>query len=151
AYRRAHRAGLWYSRRVAETRAQRRRKSRGGVRAPVARVAPASAAPTIDAADRAASLIPLLVIAAAAAWAYHDSFQGRFIFDDKAAIPGNWTIRHLSDLGMVLSPRRDSPVAGRPITNLSLAINYAIGGTTVWGYHVVNLALHVVAAFLLYD
>jgi hypothetical protein len=45
-----------------------------------------------------------------------------------------------------LSPPRDTPVAGRPLVNLSLAVNYAIGGLDVRSYHVTNLALHLLVA-----
>jgi hypothetical protein len=38
---------------------------------------------------------------------------------------------------------------GRPILNLSLALNYALGGANVRGYHVFNLAIHVLAALTL--
>ena len=38
----------------------------------------------------------------------------------------------------------------RPIVNLSLAVNYACGGTAVWGYHAFNLTAHVFAAWTLF-
>lgn len=42
-------------------------------------------------------------------------------------------------------------IAGyRPLLPLSLSINFALGGTAVFGYHVGNLALQVVAAALVY-
>jgi tetratricopeptide (TPR) repeat protein len=34
--------------------------------------------------------------------------------------------------------------------NLSLALNYALGGTGVWGHHAFNLAVHVLASLTLY-
>ncbi len=84
--------------------------------------------------------------------AYHNSFSGPFVFDDSPAILGNPTIRHLSDLGAVLSPPRESgqTVGGRPMVNLSLAINYALGGTDVRGYHVFNLVVHALGALVLF-
>ena len=33
--------------------------------------------------------------------------------------------------------------------NLSLAVNYAMGGMAPWSYHAVNLAIHILAALLL--
>jgi tetratricopeptide (TPR) repeat protein len=36
------------------------------------------------------------------------------------------------------------------VVNLSLAVNYALGGLNVWGYHVVNLAIHLLGALALY-
>ena len=45
----------------------------------------------------------------------------------------NPDIRELARLDRVLSPRRDSPVAGRPLVNLSFAIDYALSGLDVTG------------------
>jgi protein O-mannosyl-transferase len=80
--------------------------------------------------------------------AYHNSFSGPFIFDDGPAILGNPTIRHLSAPVAVLSPPRErgQTVGGRPLVNLSLAINYALGGEEVRGYHAFNLGVHLLAA-----
>lgn len=36
----------------------------------------------------------------------------------------------------------------RPVVNLSLALNYALGGTDVRGYHVVNAVVHLAAGLL---
>jgi protein O-mannosyl-transferase len=40
-------------------------------------------------------------------------------------------------------------VEGRPLINLSLAINYALGGYDVWGYHALNLTVHILAGLTL--
>ena len=74
-----------------------------------------------------------------------------FLFDDTRAITDNPTIRHLGALRDVLSPPHDgSAVMGRPLVNLSLAINYAIGGTAVRGYHAFNLLLHICTGLALF-
>ncbi len=93
----------------------------------------------------AAALLPVLATAAA----YLNSFNGPFIFDDIESIPHNRTIRQMDT---ALSPPNAEgiTVQGRPILNLSLAVNYALGGTDVWGYHVFNLAIHVLAALALF-
>jgi hypothetical protein len=94
----------------------------------------------------------LLLITLAALAAYHNSFSGPFIFDDIAAILDNPSIRHLWPITNALTPPLSSAGAnGRPMVNLSLAINYALGGTNVVGYHVVNLFLHTVVAFVLFS
>ncbi|HXA79862.1 MAG TPA: tetratricopeptide repeat protein [Opitutaceae bacterium] len=41
-------------------------------------------------------------------------------------------------------------MAGRPIVNLSLAVNYAFGGLDPWGYHALNLAIHMLAGLVLF-
>ena len=92
----------------------------------------------------------ILVLAALAA--YHNSFSGPLVYDDIPAIKDNPTIRQLWPLSTVLSPPNDSGITvnGRPLVNLSLAINYAIGGTEVFGYHVFNLAIHIFAGLALF-
>ena len=92
-----------------------------------------------------------LVIIAATLLAYHGSHAVPFFFDDTVAVTNNPTIRHLARLGTVLSPPAEGGgMMGRPLVNLSLAVNYAIGGTNVAGYHVFNLAIHALAALLLF-
>jgi len=82
--------------------------------------------------------------------AYANSFNGPFIFDDKAAIHENPYVRHLWPLTKSMSARPECPVAGRPIPALSLAFNYAIGAYSVLGYHIFNLVIHILAALTLY-
>ena len=81
--------------------------------------------------------------------AYQNSFSVPLLFDDLPAIRDNPTIRQL---GSALSPPHGSglPVDGRPVVNLTLAINYAFGGIAVRGYHFVNLAIHMAAALVLF-
>ena len=47
-------------------------------------------------------------------------------------------------------PNHGETVTGRPLLNLSLAVNYAISGLDVWSYHATNLAIHILAALLLF-
>ncbi|MEO7598749.1 MAG: tetratricopeptide repeat protein [Opitutus sp.] len=83
--------------------------------------------------------------------AYWNSFNAPFFFDDLPAIVRNETIRHLWPLWEPLNPPNDgSGVSGRPLANLSLALNYAAGGLNVQGYHIVNLALHLLASLALW-
>ncbi|HTS17815.1 MAG TPA: tetratricopeptide repeat protein [Verrucomicrobiae bacterium] len=93
--------------------------------------------------------IPLLLIAVGIC-AYHDSFRVPFLFDDQLSIEENQSIRHLWAIGKVLSPSPTSLVGGRPVVNLSLAVNYALGRGDVRGYHVFNLAVHLLAGLTLY-
>ena len=90
-------------------------------------------------------------VLAVAAWlAYANSFSVPLLLDDYAAIANNMSIRELRDFGAVLNPPADLPTAGRPILNLSFALNHAISGTDVWAYHATNLALHVFAGLTLF-
>ena len=95
--------------------------------------------------------IPLLIVAAGL-WAYHNSFHGPFIFDDIPSILENPTIRHLRPVWQALEPPHKGgiTVEGRPVINFSLAVNYAVDGFRVWGYHAVNLAVHIAAGLVLF-
>jgi len=86
----------------------------------------------------------------AAVAAYHNSFSGPFILDDLISITGNPSIRHLSPIGAVLSPPNPVGSGGRPLLNLTFALNYACGGMSVRGYHVLNLLIHVLAGATLF-
>jgi tetratricopeptide (TPR) repeat protein len=93
--------------------------------------------------------IPVLIVAAGI-WAYHNSFQGPFIFDDVTSIAENPHIRHLWPTGEAASRFVDRTVAGRPVARLTLALNYALGGLDVRGYHAFNLAVHLLSALVVY-
>ena len=91
----------------------------------------------------------LLVVLAVVA--YHNSFSAPFNFDDESSIINNATIRTFWPIWNVLSPPATAGVGGRPLVNLTLALNYAWGGVDhVWGYHAVNLAIHIGAGLVLW-
>ena len=107
--------------------------------------------PETPATDRSGALVAALVLAIAAVLAYADTLHVPFVFDDKASIEHNATLRDLGNLGAVLSPPGEGvTVAGRPVLNLSLAINYALSGLDVGSYHAVNLLIHFLAALTLF-
>jgi tetratricopeptide (TPR) repeat protein len=91
-------------------------------------------------------------LAVVAAAAYSNSLGGPFVFDDLPAIEANVSIRELWRLNQVLAPEIDGgvTVAGRPLVNLSLAINHAIGGDAVTGYHAFNGLAHLCSGLLLW-
>jgi tetratricopeptide (TPR) repeat protein len=83
-----------------------------------------------------------------ATWvAYHNSFHGPFIADDYDGIVGNASIKNWKS---ALFPPTDTTTAGRPLFSLTLALNYALGGMNVWGYHVFNLLVHTLAGLTLF-
>ena len=87
------------------------------------------------------------ILAVAAAVVYSRTFSVPFLFDDVYAIVENPTLRHWSS---AFWPPENATVSGRPVLNLSLAINHAISGTAVWSYHALNLAIHVLAGLTLF-
>jgi len=95
------------------------------------------------------------VLAAATIAVYANSLGGAFVFDDiTSLLAENPTIRHLWPLfgpdGVLNPPPGGLTVSGRPLANLSFALNYAAGRLDPAGYHVVNLAIHAAAALVLF-
>lgn len=88
----------------------------------------------------------------AAVLVYSGSFSGPFVFDDVPAIAENPSIRPPWSLARILHPEIDggTTVGGRPLLNLSFALNQAISGEAVWSYHAANLAIHLGAGLLLF-
>jgi Flp pilus assembly protein TadD len=76
---------------------------------------------------------------------YANALGGPLLLDDERTVRQNPSVRQLGDLSQVLHPPVQSPVTGRPIPNLSLAINYALGGDSLRGYRVLNIGVHILA------
>ncbi len=87
-------------------------------------------------------LLPLAIIIAGVV-AYWTSFAGTFIFDDRLHILGDRRLKALWPLWEALGRRR-------PIVDYSLAVNHAISGENVWGFHATNLAVHILAGLTLF-
>ena len=93
------------------------------------------------------------ILAVAAAAAYGSSLGGAFVYDDFDSIVDNPHIRRLWPPSEPLSlPVLGTGITvdGRPILSLSFALNHALFGPEPWGYHGVNLAIHICAGLLLF-
>jgi protein O-mannosyl-transferase len=110
---------------------------------------PAIAADSTGATDGWRVLAVAAVLILAALGAYWNSFNVPFLLDDALAIGDNPSLRHLGRIVEVLSPPPTGTTAARPLVNLSFALNYAGGGTSVPGYHVVNLLIHICSGLAL--
>ncbi|HEY3756877.1 MAG TPA: tetratricopeptide repeat protein [Opitutaceae bacterium] len=95
--------------------------------------------------------IAILTIAVAAAYA--TALGGGFVYLDGPAIRQNDTLRHGFDWKAILNPPTAGgvTVGGRPLVNVTLALNYALGGLNPWGYHLFNGLIHLLAAWVLFD
>ena len=85
-------------------------------------------------------LIPILALII-----YHNIYQCPFVFDDGPGIYENTTIRTLSNyssLGALLRPRA--------IVGYTFALNYKLGKLNVFGYHLVNVLIHIINGFIVY-
>ncbi len=96
------------------------------------------------------TLVCAVAIALAGVAVYWNSLDGQFVFDDQGWIVDNPSIRHLWPPSEWLFPADAAHVGGRPVVSLTLALNYAIGGLDVRGYHAVNLAIHILTALVLF-
>jgi Tfp pilus assembly protein PilF len=72
---------------------------------------------------------------------FWNSFSGQFVFDDILQITDNPNIRQLW------------PLADwqRPLGYFTFQLNYALGGLNPWGYHLINLLIHLANGLLLFD
>ncbi|MFH2002419.1 MAG: glycosyltransferase family 39 protein, partial [Planctomycetota bacterium] len=93
--------------------------------------------------------MPALVLVVTGLVLYANSLQGPFVYDDQFAIVENPNILQLWPLSQSLSAPDEAPVAGRPVVCLSLAINYALGGMEVVGYHLFNIVIHILCSLVL--
>ena len=87
------------------------------------------------------------LIAVAALAAYANSFGGPFVYDDGPALANNATLHHFAS---AFFPPAGTTTSGRPLVNLSFALNYAISGPSVWSYHALNLLIHLAAGLALF-
>jgi tetratricopeptide (TPR) repeat protein len=119
-------------------------------------------------------LLPLLIVVPAL-FAYRNSFDGIFVFDDRPSIVDNPYIRNAAPWAHPLKAMqapRNITVSGRPVASFSFAMNYALAPTSsrdvfdppapgslasaipfeqnVWGYHATNLAIHLISTLVLF-
>lgn len=76
---------------------------------------------------------------------YSNTFAVPFVLDDFVNIANN---RHIRVLWPVAAPPMSS-LSGRPVGAWSFALNYAAHGYALWGYHLVNILIHGLAALAL--
>ncbi len=100
-----------------------------------------------------ATVLAGVLLVVCAALAYANSLHGPFVLDDLPAIPENPTITHLWPLldgGPLTPPPDGQTVTGRPLVNLTLALDYNNGGLEVESYHRTNLVIHILAGLTLF-
>jgi hypothetical protein len=115
----------------------------------------------------------IAAIVVAGAVAYSNSLTGSFVFDDTPGIVDNPNIRRVWPFVEAMSAPAEVTVSGRPVASLTLALNYALAPAdardvlrapspfapaeaeiryrrNVWGYHLVNLLIHLAAGLTLF-
>src|SRR3989337_2462996 len=87
-------------------------------------------------------VIPVILITLSALLTYSNTFTSPFHFDDVSQIVEYQRIRDLSKF---------SDFEGvRYIGELSFALNYHFGGLNVFGYHLVNIVIHIINGILVW-
>ena len=96
---------------------------------------------------RISRYVPFLAIAVLGVAAYSNSLHNPFILDDNRWIVEGPLIR---DLRSFFFGAGYSAFPNRAVGFLTFALNYRFGGVEVLGYHLTNVAIHVVNAALVY-
>lgn len=86
---------------------------------------------------------------------YANSFSGSFHYDDTHSLVNNEAVRSLGNIpSFFTDPSAFSAMLDvrmyRPLVLLTYAVNYAVGGYDVFGYHLVNVLLHAINACLVW-
>ena len=100
---------------------------------------------------RAKHLLVILLLGAVALMAYANTFRVPFQFDDNPNIVENPSIRlktlSTAWLGQLIRLNSGSI---RFFSYFTFALNYYFGGLNVFGYHLVNLLIHIGSGLVLY-
>jgi len=84
---------------------------------------------------------------------YGNTFHAGWHFDDRHSIVDNSKV-HITELTLPVLSRviqhPDAQRIWRPLAYLSFGLNWYIGQDRVFGYHVVNILLHLITAFILF-
>jgi tetratricopeptide (TPR) repeat protein len=96
-------------------------------------------------------LLAALCISLFCAIIYSNTLDSPFVFDDIVHISRNPHIR-LTRLNVekFWDAAFKSPLSNRPVANLSLALNYYFGKYDPRGYHMFNIAVHLINGILVY-
>lgn len=90
-------------------------------------------------------LFSLLLIALVSVIIYSNIYSCPFVFDDLRSLVDNYNLRddiYYGSISKIFIPRR--------IVFLTFVCNYQLGGLNVFGYHLVNLLIHILSGFAAY-
>lgn len=104
--------------------------------------------PPSSAGSSRARLLPLILILLAGCLPYLNTLDNPFVFDDEDSIVLNLAIRDPSNFLPGRSGWTKHPT--RVIGYLTFALNYRAGELDVFGYHALNIAIHVMNCLLVY-
>ena len=99
--------------------------------------------------ERRFNIIAIALIILTVGVAYSNTYTASFHFDDQHTIVENPRIKHIENIPSFFW-KNEGPVGSRPLLLVTLAINYALGGLNVIGYHIFNNLLHAINGILFY-
>ena len=95
--------------------------------------------------------LPAAILIFLAISIYSNTLDVPFLFDDNSNILAPSHIRMTEfSVENILGAARHGHLATRPISNISFALNYSLGGKHVAGYHIVNILIHAFCGVMLY-
>ena len=92
----------------------------------------------------------ILLICLLGAICYSNSLEGPFVFDDINNIEENPSVRVTALSPGQLYHAATGGRAPRPVAYFSFGLNHYFGGYDVTGYHLVNIAIHLINGMLVY-
>jgi hypothetical protein len=101
--------------------------------------------------------VHILIILAAGFLVYFNTMSVPFIFDDYLCLVNNPAIKSFDCFpdtrkvfDFAINPDIKNNFILRPVSYFTFAFNYALHGLNLFGYHLVNLLLHISCAILVY-
>ena len=98
---------------------------------------------------RPAWIAGTLLIVLATLAAYMPAMQGDFLWDDDDHVSANLAVQSPDGLGKIWSEKGSTPQY-YPLVFSSFWVEYSLWGQSTVGYHVVNVALHILNALILW-
>jgi tetratricopeptide (TPR) repeat protein len=105
---------------------------------------------TDSAADRRRVWVAATVLTVAVLAAYAGGLGSPMVFDDVPTLVDNLTIRHVGLAALSPPHGYGGTTEGRPLLNLSFALNYAWSGPNPIGYRATNVVIHLLAGLVLF-
>lgn len=98
-------------------------------------------------------LLPLILLVICIIFVYSNSLNGSFQFDDQQII--DRPNLHITDLSVdsligTFFFKPQGQRIYRPLSNLTLGLNYYFGKDDPFGYHVVNITIHILCSIAVY-
>jgi hypothetical protein len=95
------------------------------------------------------NILVLFFLMAAILLLYSNTFQSPFTFDDSQILDNYFISQDEISLETLKFVPAMSPNKRRMLPNLSFALNYYFGNSDVTGYHLFNIIIHILVAFVL--